>query len=138
MLPPHTWARAMTVHQILTPSDRLIVAACEQVGCLKYHRGWDIPVDEATDEGRMYAQLIRSGRHGRTYRELGRTADGLTVFRFAAHQRCFGEHRTRPELFVVRNAAGMERGTARRERPKYWTESLQETYHRRVAVKERG
>lgn len=96
-------ARAFTTHRLLSPSDRTIVAACETVGCLRWRNGWDSAVDERTDEGRMLAQVIRSGRHGRTWRELpGRDALGRTVFRFDSRQRCFSEHRTRPELFVVR------------------------------------
>jgi hypothetical protein len=135
---PSQWARAMTVHHILSPTDRTIPAACQQVGCLKYRRGWDVLVAEATEQGRRHAEAIRSGRTGRTFRELPRTAEGMSVFRFAANQRCFGEHRTRPELFVVHNAAGMERGASRREKPRWWAESLQDTYERRVAAKQRG
>jgi hypothetical protein len=32
-----------------------------------------------------------------------RAPDGLTVFRFASHQRCFEEHRTRPARLLVRD-----------------------------------
>lgn len=135
---PSTWARAMTVHQILSPTDRLIPAACEQVGCLKWRRGWTATYDEATPEGARAAALVRSGRHRRTFRELPRTGGTLVAFRFDSGQRCFAEHRTRPELFVVQNAAGMERGARRRERPRWWAESLQETYERRRAARERG
>jgi hypothetical protein len=140
MLPPSQWARAMTVHHILSPSDRTIITACEQAGCVKYRRGWDIVCDLATEEGRTYAELIRSGRHRRTFRELAQPAGAtVVVFRFAPYQRCFGEHRTRPELFVVQNAAGMERDGARREPvPRFWAESLEESYERRRAAKQRG
>lgn len=128
-------AKAFTTHTILSPQDRTIVAACEQVGCLRWRNGWDTPVDERTPEGRFYAELIRSGRHRRTYRELARTADGLTVFRFAAYQRCFQEHRTRPELYV----AGVGDGPQRRHaRPDDWTEDLHEALDRRLTSIERG
>jgi hypothetical protein len=137
-LPPDTWARALTVHHILSPTDRLTVAACEQVGCLKYRRGWDMTFDPATADGARACAMVRSGQHGRTYRELPRVGEGLVVFRFASGQRCFTEHKTRPELFVVQNAAGMELGARRRERPRFWHESLHETYERRLAAKQRG
>lgn len=127
--------RAFTTHQIISPQDTTIVAACHQVGCLRYRYGWDTPVDERTDEGRLYAELIRSGRHGRTYRELARTAEGLTVFRFEAHQRCFQEHRTRPELFVAGVGGGPQR---RHTRPEFWTEDLHETLDKRLTSTNRG
>lgn len=138
MIPGPEWARAMTVHHILSPTDRLIPAACQQVGCLKWRHGWTATYDEATPEGARAAALVRSGRHGRTYRELPRTGGTLVAFRFDAHQRCFAEHQTRPELFVVQNAAGMERGARRKERPRFWAESLQETVERRMTAKQRG
>lgn len=138
MTPPSSWARNMTVHHILSPTDRLIPAACEQVGCLKWRKGWTATYDEATPEGARAAALVRSGRHGRTFRELARTGGTLVAFRFDAHQRCFAEHKTRPELFVVQNAAGMERGARRKERPRFWAESLQETYLRRAEARNRG
>lgn len=98
----HIPARAFITHQVISPSDRMIIAACSDVGCLNYRYGWDSLIDERTDLGRRQAAAIRSGRHGRTYRELPAIGGGVTVFRFDAHQRCFSEHRTRRELYVVR------------------------------------
>lgn len=135
-LPP--W-RMCTVHQILAPTDRTIIAACEQVGCLKYRQGWDVLIAEHTEQGQRHARYLRSGAHRRTYRELPRTAEGMSVFRFAPHQRCFTEHRTRPELFVVQNEAGREPMSRRREpEPRFWAESLHETQDRRAQSRARG
>lgn len=132
---------AFVTHAVLSPSDRTIIAACSQVGCLKYRYGWDSPIDERTEEGQFYAQLIRSGRHGRTFRELPRTADGLTVFRFEAHQRCFAEHRTRRELYVVRGGTPtVSTGLIREHtgRPDLFIEDYRETLDRRLHDRERG
>jgi hypothetical protein len=87
---------------IRMPPDRWIRAACEQVGCQQWQYGWETHTDEATGLGQAQAAYIR--RHsGRTFTEH-RTAAGLTVFRFAPHQRCFAEHRTRPQRFLVRDS----------------------------------
>lgn len=134
-------ARNITTHQIVSPPDRTIVAACEQVGCLRWRNGWDSTVDERTDEGRMLATIIRSGRHGRVFRELpGRDALGCTVFRFDSRQRCFAEHRTRPELFVVRDGTpSRQAGPVRRfTRPTDWFDHYRETLDRRLVSKQKG
>lgn len=132
---------AQTLHTIDSPHDRQVLAACQQVGCINYHRGWDSVIDPATDLGQMQIQLVLSNRHGRTYTDLGLNADGMRVFRFDAYQRCFGEHYTRPELFVVRAAdlAGGDMGVIRRHtRPQDWTEDYQETLDRRLTSTKRG
>jgi hypothetical protein len=134
-------ARAFTTHQVLSPSDRTIVAACEQAGCLRWRHGWDSRVDERTEEGRALAHLIRSGEHGRTFRELpGRDAAGCTVFRFESRQRCFAEHRTRPELFVVRDGTpSQQAGPARQfKRGGDFIDHYHETLDRRLACKQKG
>lgn len=74
---------------------------CQEVGCEYWRDGWDSPIDERTETGRMWAWMIRH-QSGRDFKELPR-ADGVTVFRFAAHQRCFRDHETIPDLFVVRD-----------------------------------
>ena len=51
--------------------------------------------------GQEQAAYIRH-KSGRTFREQ-RTEAGLTVFRFEAFQRCFAEHRTKPDRFLVRD-----------------------------------
>lgn len=134
-------ARAFVTHQVLSPSDRTIVAACEQVGCLRWRNGWDSAVDERTEEGRALAQIIRSGAHGRTFRELsGRDAAGCTVFRFESRQRCFSEHRSRPELFVVRDGTpSQQAGPVRRfTRPADWFDHYHETFDRRLVSRQKG
>lgn len=93
-------AAAYQTYSIVALPDRTVVAACEAVGCGAWARGWEITVDEATDLGRAQAHWIRT-ESGRTFREY-RTDAGLAVFRFESGQRCFAEHRTRPERYSVR------------------------------------
>jgi hypothetical protein len=85
---------------IAMPPDRWVKAACEQVNCEQWRYGWDTLADEATPLGAQQADYIRR-QSGRTFREM-RAPDGLTVFRFEPGQRCFAEHRTRPQRFLVR------------------------------------
>ena len=82
------------------PKDVTVVAACEQVRCENWLYGWDTAVDERTPGGRDAAAWIRSGKSGRTWREISGGGD-VTVFRFEPHQRCFAEHRTRPARLSV-------------------------------------
>lgn len=99
-------ATAYQTYSISVGRDVGVVAACKDVGCEYWRDGWDSPVDESTEQGRMWAHMIRHpeayGQARRDFREL-RRGDGVTVFRFAPYQRCFREHRTRPDLFVVRD-----------------------------------
>lgn len=88
-------------YRIRFPRDVTVVAACEQVRCENFLYGWDKFVDEATELGQLQAAYFRSGRSGREFREMGRNEDGVTIFRFASHQRCFAEHRTRPARFAA-------------------------------------
>jgi len=104
-------AEAMKSYRIVSPRDTAVKVACEQAGCLQWRHGWDTTVDESTDLGRMQAAYIRT-ESGRTFREL-RTEAALTVFRFEAGQRCFADHETRPEKFIVRG--GDWRGNPRGE-----------------------
>ena len=102
-LPPPLWAhpgaRAWHVHM---PHDITVVAACEDVGCDQWRNGWETVCDEADDMGGKVAMLIRSGQTGRDFREFPPGPGGtVTVFRFAPHQRCFREHRTRPGRLLV-------------------------------------
>lgn len=87
---------------IRMPRDTMVVAACEDVRCENWQYGWETITDEATSLGRAQAAYIRR-QSGRTFTEH-RTAEGLTVFRFASRQRCFTEHRTRPGRYLVRGA----------------------------------
>jgi hypothetical protein len=91
---------AYKTYAVASPPDRSVRAACEQVGCLAYRHGWESHVDESTELGARQADYIRR-LSGRTFREQ-RDAAGITVFLFEGGQRCFSEHQTRPELYVVR------------------------------------
>jgi hypothetical protein len=91
--------QAYKTYQLVSPRDVLVKTACEQVACPAWLNGWESPIDEATDLGRAQAAYIRQ-QSGRTFAEL-RTQAGLTVFRFASRQRCFADHQTRPETYLV-------------------------------------
>lgn len=118
---------AMQTYAIRSPSDREIPATCRQVGCEGWRNGWETIVNEATDLGRRQAAYIRT-QSRRTFREQ-RTAGGLTVFRFESGQRCFAEHKTRPELFIVRDGDWRGNPTGRRrvhKNPADWVEEFAE------------
>lgn len=108
-LPEH----AMTTFRIVQPHDRLIVAACQAVGCEKWRNGWDNVLDMTKPAHVKAAELFRSGRTGRTFRELAAHGTNIVVFRFESGQRCFDEHRTRPNQFIKRG--GDWRGNPRQE-----------------------
>lgn len=114
-------AQAMKTYRIASPSDQQIVATCAQVGCPSWRNGWDTIVPDDSPQ----AAYIRSGRSGRSYREMAR-GDGLAVFRFEPYQRCFADHRTRPEVYAV--VGGDVRGNPHRiparihARPGDWVE----------------
>lgn len=111
--------------------DGTVVSACRDVGCQNWAHGWETTVDEGTDLGKAQAAYIRQ-KSGRDFTELriGTVANpGLTVFRFAAFQRCFTEHRTRPDVFLRRD--GDFRGNPtqqvhRHKRAQDWIEDFQE------------
>lgn len=86
-------------YRVQMPRDVTVKAACEDVGCENWRYGWDSLIDESSSLGQAQAEYIRD-KSGRTFREM-RAPDGLTVFRFEAHQRCFEEHRTRPARLSV-------------------------------------
>jgi hypothetical protein len=89
-------------YRVRMPPDIRVVTACETFECDNWRYGWDIPCDLDTPAGREAAELIRSGRTGRTYRELsGSPRARFIIFRFEARQRCFDEHRTRPGRVMV-------------------------------------
>ena len=100
-IPPAMGVGAYQTYSITSPQDQTIRAACEQVGCEAWQRGWQSTIDESTELGRQQAQYIRR-QSGRTFREQ-QTGTGLTVFLFDSGQRCFANHQTRPEIFVVRD-----------------------------------
>jgi len=92
-------AAAYKTYTIDSPRDTTERAACEQVGCGAYRNGWRTVIDERTDLGRAQAEYIRT-RSRRTFREQ-RAGDGMTCFIFESGQRCFTDHKTRPETYAV-------------------------------------
>lgn len=132
-------AGAYQTYSITAPRDVTVVAACEQVGCEAWTRGWDSVIDESTDLGQQQAAYIRT-RSGRSFREQKR-GDGLTVFRFEAHQRCFAEHRTRPEIYLVRDGDHRGNPTGRQRqhtRPADWVEDMAENQGRLIDLQKKG
>lgn len=90
-------------YEISRPPDTDLKWTCQEVGCLQWRFGFGVVTDEATEQGREQAQYIRLFS-GRTFREKRGTVDGVavTVFEFEPYQRCFQDHSTLPDLFVVR------------------------------------
>jgi hypothetical protein len=117
-------------------SDRMDVLSCELVECDAWKHGWETTVDERTDLGMAQATYIRQ-KSGRTYREM--KSGPLTVFRFQSRQRCFGEHRTRPQRFYQRG--GDWRGTTSGpvlQGPDEWVERFAEHQARQAEDMQRG
>lgn len=138
-LPPQGPAQAYQTFSVRSRSDRAVRAVCEDVQCQAWREGWESVIDESTDLGKQQAAYIRT-QSGRTFREL-RTAAGLTVFRFDSGQRCFADHQTRPELYLVRDGDFRGNPTGRRRvhtRPSDWVEHMQEEFGRFNDDRERG
>lgn len=134
-LPP----QAYQTYAIAQPADTLVRAACEQVRCAAWLSGWETVLDEGTEMGRRQAAYVRT-KAGRTFRELRNTA-GLTVFRFEAHQRCFAEHQTRPQIFAVRDGDYRGNPTGRHRthtRPADWVEDFGENQLRLADQHQKG
>jgi hypothetical protein len=115
--PPAWLDRDARVYRVKMPPDITIVAACEDVGCDQYRKGWETTCDELGDPMAVQvAMLIRSGATGRDFTEgRGTLDDGrvVTVFRFPAGQRCFQEHKTRPGRLLVHQRGHLIREHAR-------------------------
>jgi hypothetical protein len=92
-------AAAYKTYTIDSPRDTTERAVCEQVGCQAWRNGWRTLVSGRTDLGRAQAEYIRT-RSRRTFREQ-RTGDGMICFIFESGQRCFADHKTRPETYAV-------------------------------------
>ncbi|MFJ6667412.1 hypothetical protein [Streptomyces sp. NPDC091383] len=136
---PNMPVDAYQTYSITAPSDATIVAACEQVGCPQWQHGWDSVIDESTDLGQRQAAYIRT-QSRRTFREM-KTEAGLTVFRFESGQRCFAEHRTRPEIYLVRDGDWRGNPTGRKRqhtRPADWVEDMAEHQGRLIDMKQKG
>lgn len=98
-LEPAMSPESYNTYSIRSPRDVKVKAACEQVGCERWLKGWKSPIDESTDLGKAQAAYIRT-QSGRTFKEQ-RTGAGLTVFVFDSRQRCFTDHKTWPETYAV-------------------------------------
>lgn len=136
---PSAPVQAYQTFQIMAPKDRAVKAACEQVGCQAWARGWESHIDEGTDLGKRQAAFIRT-KSGRTFHEQ-KTAAGITVFRFESGQRCFAEHQTRPELYVVKDGDWRGNPTGRRRehtRAADWVEDFQDNQGRIADQREKG
>jgi hypothetical protein len=130
---------AYQTYEIRAPRDVRLKSACERAGCAAWRHGWESVIDESTPLGTDQAAYIRS-QSGRTFREQ-RTDAGLTVFRFEAHQRCFAEHGTRPEIYLVRDGDWRGNPTGRQRqhsRPADWVEDMAESLDAVRTDKERG
>lgn len=108
---PKLPVQAYTTYQIKQARDNTIVSACKDVGCQAWNHGWVTTIDESTELGKAQASYIRL-KSGRTFREQ-RDGAGLTVFTFEPFQRCFTEHKTKPQTFIQRG--GDWRGNPRGE-----------------------
>ena len=130
---------AYQTYSITSPRDVQMRAACEQVGCAAWARGWESVIDERTDLGKEQAAYIRT-QSGRTFRDMKR-GDGLTVFRFESGQRCFAEHRTRPEIYLVRDGDWRGNPTGRQRqhsRAADWVEDFGEHQQRIADQQQKG
>lgn len=92
-----------------------VLVSCEEYDCRWWRDGFEVRLDETTDQGQHLARIARSA--GRAYVE---TRDGvLTVLRFGPGQECFESARhwmdtdVRPALYLVRGGTGVvnPRGT---------------------------
>lgn len=96
---PRLPVEAYQTWSVQSRPDKRVRSVCEKVGCRQWRNGWESVIDESTELGRRQAEFIRGSR--RTFREQLNGA-GLTVFRFESGQRCFDDHQTMPEKYVVR------------------------------------
>ncbi len=130
---------AYQTYSVTSPLDTQVRAACEQVDCPQWRHGWRTLVDEAADLGREQAAYIR-GQSRRTFRERPGPG-GLTEFLFESGQRCFADHRTRPEVYVVRGGDWRGNPTGQKRthtRPIDWVEDFGEHQLRVADQIERG
>lgn len=128
-LSPQGPVQAYQTFSVRNTSDRAVRTVCEEVYCQAWREGWESVIDESTDLGKSQAAYIRT-QSGRTFREM-RTEAGLTVFRFESGQRCFAEHQTRPELYLVRDGDFRGNPTGQRRvhtRAADWVEHMQEEF----------
>lgn len=126
-------------YSISAGSDVSVIAACKDVGCPHWNHGWETTVNELSGLGQAQAAYIRT-RSGRAFTER-KTAEGLTVFRFEAFQRCFQEHRTRPDVFTRRHGdwRGNPSGNVyRHTNASDWAEDFAENQQRLADIQQKG
>lgn len=125
-------------YSITSPADRAVKTACEQVRCERWRQGWHSVIDESTALGQSQAAYIRQ-QSGRTFREQ-KTGAGLTVFNFESGQRCFEDHRTRPELYAVQGGDWRKFSgpVLTHQRAADWQEDFGEHQLRLVDQRQRG
>lgn len=136
---PNLPVQAYQTYAITRRRDTTVRAVCEQVDCPQWRHGWDSVIDESTELGRTQAAYIR-GESRRTFREM-RTDQGLTVFRFESGQRCFADHQTRPEIYLVRDGDWRGNPTGRKRqhtRAADWVEDFGENQLRLVDQQKKG
>lgn len=117
--------------------DKRVKTVCERVGCQAWRAGWESVIDESTQLGRAQAAYIRGS--GRTFREQ-RNGAGLTVFRFEPYQRCFADHQTIPEKYLVQGGDWRAKvGPLRvHTRAADWVEHVQEHMGRLLDERAKG
>ncbi|MFF9271149.1 hypothetical protein [Streptomyces rochei] len=136
---PNLPVGAYQTYQITRRRDTTVRAVCEQVACQAWRNGWDSVIDERTELGTAQAAYIRT-QSRRTFREM-RTEQGLTVFRFESGQRCFADHQTVPELYLVRDGDWRGNPTGRKRthsRAADWVEDFGENQLRLVENQRKG
>ncbi|MFD0053043.1 hypothetical protein ACFVHR_04865 [Streptomyces sp. NPDC127168] len=136
---PNLPVGAYQTYAITRRRDTTVRAVCEQVACAAWRSGWDSVIDERTELGKAQAAYIRT-QSRRTFRET-KTDAGLTVFRFESGQRCFADHQTVPELYLVRDGDWRGNPTGRKRlhsRPQDWVEDMAENQLRLVENKRKG
>ncbi len=148
-------------YTIRDAGDRTVVAACKDVGCPAWAHGWESAFNEsdacgstATVQVMQQCARVRLGQgvcpgcgaryvrleSGRDFTEQ-HTEQGVTVFRFAAFQRCFRNHHTSPRLYVRRHGdwRGNPSGARyRHTRPQDWVEDFAENQQRLLAEIRKG
>lgn len=131
---PRMPVEAYRTWSVQSRPDKRVKSVCERVGCPQWRSGWESVIDESTPLGKDQAAFIRGSR--RTFKEQ-RTAVGLTVFRFESGQRCFADHQTMPELYLVRGGDYRARvGEVRvHQRAEDWVEHVQQ--HMGLLLEER-
>lgn len=136
---PNLPVSAYQTYSITAPSDTGHKSACERANCQAWRHGWTSTIDESTELGQRQAAYIRQ-QSGRTFREQ-HTEAGLTVFRFESGQRCFAEHGTRPEIYLVRDGDWRGNPTGRQRqhtRAQDWVEDFGEHQLRLVDQQKKG